>query len=160
MLHAVHRIGLPLVAVIAFCACRSHPASQAAATASPPREVAAAAAPAQASARAQPAPAVRVTASTGADGALAVSVRNHAAEAVELAPALRLERADEHGFERATDVALALSAGASCVRLAPGAELRPAAAPSQRPGASGTYRVVLSGCEDSYRVDSEPFELR
>lgn len=159
MLQAGHRIGLTLAAA-ALCACRSHPASQATATAPPSREVAAAARPAQASARAQPAPAVRVTASSGPDGALAVSVRNHAAEPVELAPALRLERGGAQGFEPAGDPGLALQTGASCVHLAPGAELRPTARPDSRPGASGTYRVVLNGCADSYRVDSEPFELR
>jgi hypothetical protein len=158
VLHAGHRIGLALVTV-AVGACRSHPASQAASTAQPTRKVAADDGPAKVRGPAQPAPAVRVTANTGAHGELAVSVRNHAAAPVEIAPALRVERAEKQGFEPVADVALSSQAGVRCVRLAPGAELQPSAPADDRLRASGTYRVVLNGCEDSYRIDSEPFQL-
>jgi len=156
VLHAGHRIGLALVIVV-LGACRSHPATQAAKAAPPPRGVAAADAPARAPS--QPAPAVRVAAHAGADGELAVSVRNHAAAPVEIAPALRVERAETQGFEPVAEVDLAAQAGARCVRLAPGAELQPTPPSESRLRARGTYRVVLNGCEDSYRIDSEPFEL-
>jgi len=156
VLHPGYGIGLALVTVV-LGACRSHPASQTAKAAPAAREVAAADAPARAPSR--PAPAVRVAAHAGADGELAVSVRNHAAAPVEIAPALRVERAETQGFEPVAEVGLASQADARCVRLAPGAELQPTAPPESRLRTRGTYRVVLNGCENSYRIDSEPFEL-
>jgi hypothetical protein len=140
-------------------ACSSHPAAQTAAGAAPAPRRGEAAEPDAPSPRApaQAAPAVRVEALTDAHGELAIRVQNHAAEPVELAPALRVERATDRGFE-ATGNELRLHAGGECVRLASGGELRPAWPKTRAAGAPSRYRVVLHGCGESYRIDSQPFE--
>jgi hypothetical protein len=139
--------------------CSSHPAAQTAAAAAPAPRRGETAGPDESnpSAPAQPAPAVRVEALTDAHGELAIRVQNHAAEPVELAPALRVERATERGFE-ATGNELRLHAGSECVRLASGGELRPTWPEVHAAGTASRYRVVLHGCGETYRVDSQPFE--
>jgi hypothetical protein len=106
------------------------------------------------------APSVRVAVAPGPGGEVAFSVQNRAPGVVELAPALSVERSAEQGFRLLQGAEVALrkeGAAEGCVQLAPGAELQPA---PWRSAGQGTYRFVLHGCDRSYRIDSEPFELR
>jgi hypothetical protein len=164
--HSAHSWARALAALaLALCACRSRPSIEA-----PPPSTGSARtvastdrAPAAASADLQPAPAVRVAAEVGADGVVAIRVQNRAPHPVELANALHVEQRTEHGFDALSGSERALReapAGASCVPLVPGGELRAAPFQDKTSAAQpGTYRVVLHGCDRSYRIDGEPFEL-
>jgi hypothetical protein len=108
-----------------------------------------------------PTPAVRVqgTADARTQG-VAISVQNHAAQVVQLAGELALERQEGGAFRAFPQPGLALRTTAGCVQLAPGAELRPEPWPSAKAGAPpGTYRFVVRGCDGSYRIEGDPFEL-
>lgn len=118
---------------------------------------------------------VRGVPDKGKPGRIGIEVQNRHRSTVKLATEVVVQRHTPDGWKpfAASGVSLRLSCDSlqqDCIELVPGAELfapawHAASGPAQcgcdgcQPAPSGRYRFLIRGCNNGFRIQSEPFAI-